>query len=178
MVVVGNYRNRAELRKKPRRQFHYTARILTDKDTPPIACSIADISESGARLALERDEELPETFILLLTANGGARRHCRVIWRDGLTIGVEFPDHRLVSAGSKRLAPTLILPYLRRRKLQLSAGNSRRVERGWALPMRIRDDIDRPRGGAACARALPLPAVSPLALLGLAACRACRLRIE
>jgi len=94
MVVVGNYRNRAELRKKPRRQFHYNARILTDKKTPSISCSISDISESGARLTLERDEELPETFMLLLTANGGARRHCRVVWRTGLTLGVEFPDHR------------------------------------------------------------------------------------
>jgi hypothetical protein len=94
MVVVGNYRNRAELRKKSRRQFHYTAKILTDKNTPPISCSISDISESGARLSFERDEELPETFILLLTANGGAQRHCRVVWRTSLTMGVEFPDHR------------------------------------------------------------------------------------
>jgi len=94
MVVVGNYRNRAELRKKSRRQFHYNARIFIDKKTPPITCSIADISESGARLSLERDEELPEPFVLLLTASGGARRHCRVVWRTSLTLGVEFPDHR------------------------------------------------------------------------------------
>ncbi len=94
MVVVGNYRNRAELRKKRRRQFHYNARILTDKNTPPIRCSISDISESRARLAIERDDELPETFMLLLTANGDARRHCRVVWRTSLTLDVEFPDQR------------------------------------------------------------------------------------
>lgn len=95
MVVVGNYRNRAELRKKPRRQFHYTARIVTDKKSPLIACSIADISQSGARLTLALDDKLPDKFILLLTANGGARRNCRVVWRDGQTIGVEFPEQRL-----------------------------------------------------------------------------------
>jgi hypothetical protein len=94
MVVIGNYRNHAELRKKPRRQFHYNARILTDKDTPLLACSISDISQTGARLALERDEKLPDTFMLLLSANGGARRHCRVIWREGMTVGVEFPETR------------------------------------------------------------------------------------
>jgi hypothetical protein len=94
MVGVGNYRNHAELRKKPRRQFHYTARILTGKEAPAIACSISDISDIGARLTLERDHELPETFMLLLTANGGARRQCRVVWRTGVTIGVEFPDHQ------------------------------------------------------------------------------------
>lgn len=94
MVVVGNYRNRAELRKKPRRQFHYDAKILKGKDVPILGCSISDISDSGARLNLEADVELPDTFVLLLTPNGGARRHCRLIWRDGLTVGVKFPDNR------------------------------------------------------------------------------------
>ena len=59
-----------------------------------MSCAIADISESGARLALEHDGELPDTFVLLLTASGGPRRHCRVVWRDGLTVGVKFPDIR------------------------------------------------------------------------------------
>lgn len=92
MVVVGNFRNHAELRKKARRQFHYNARILTDKDTPAIECSIADISETGARLSLESAAELPETFVLLLTPKGEARRHCRIVWREGLTVGVAFSE--------------------------------------------------------------------------------------
>jgi hypothetical protein len=93
MVVVGNYRNRAELRKKPRRHFHYNAQILMGKDAPPLACSISDISQTGARIALEREEKVPDTFMLLLTPNGDARRHCRVIWRDGLNLGVQFPEN-------------------------------------------------------------------------------------
>jgi hypothetical protein len=91
MAIVGNYRSHAELRKKPRRQFHYTARIFTDQATQPIACSIVDISETGARLLLEHEQELPEHFLLLLTPNGVARRNCRVVWRTGPNIGVEFP---------------------------------------------------------------------------------------
>ncbi len=59
MVVIGNFRNRAELRKKPRRQFHYNARILIDTKTPAIACSISDISEIGARLLLASEDALP-----------------------------------------------------------------------------------------------------------------------
>ena len=94
MVVVGKFRNHAELRKKPRRQFHCNARILIDKNTPLIACSISDISESGARIALESEETLPDTFLLLLTPNGGARRHCRVVWHDGMVVGVQFPESR------------------------------------------------------------------------------------
>jgi len=93
MVVVGNYRTRTELRKKQRRLFHYDAKILVDKSTPPIPCLIADISASGASLSLEGVETLPDTFVLLLTARGpGPRRHCRVIWRKEMTIGVEFPQ--------------------------------------------------------------------------------------
>jgi PilZ domain len=92
MVAAGNNRRRVELRKKPRRQFHYSARILTDKKGPPRACSIIDVSETGARLELASNEELPERFMLLLTKAGDARRRCRVVWRTGSAVGVEFPD--------------------------------------------------------------------------------------
>jgi hypothetical protein len=93
MAVTGS-RNRFELRKKPRRHVGYDARIFTDKDSLPIACKLADVSEGGARLTLEHEGELPETFTLLLTESGKARRHCRVVWRQGVTLGVEFADHR------------------------------------------------------------------------------------
>jgi PilZ domain len=90
MVVVGNYRTRAELRKNLRQQLNYSARIMTDRQAPQIVCAIADISKYGARLVLESDDELPDTFALILTPNGAAQRHRRVVWRDGPTIGVEF----------------------------------------------------------------------------------------
>ena len=91
MVVVGNFRSHAELRKKPRRVFHYNARIVIGGEVP-IACSIVDISEIGARLALENETEIPDEFVLLLTPKGTPRRNCRVVWRDGLALGVEFPE--------------------------------------------------------------------------------------
>ncbi len=91
MGAAGNVRNRTDLRGKPRRQFHYHASILIQGDKP-FACAIADISETGARLQLEDERELPEQFILLLTKNGEARRNCRLVWRNGLFFGVQFPD--------------------------------------------------------------------------------------
>jgi hypothetical protein len=91
MVVVGNYRSHAELRKKPRRQFHYNAGVLLEGASAPLPCAIADISETGARIVLETEIELPERFILLLTRKGEARRQCRLVWRDGQTAGVAFP---------------------------------------------------------------------------------------
>ena len=91
MVVVGNFRNQAELRKKARRHFHYNASVLLDGTSAPQPCAIADISATGARIVLQAECELPERFILLLTPSGEARRHCRLVWRDGLAAGVEFP---------------------------------------------------------------------------------------
>ena len=83
--------NRAELRRKSRRQFHYNASVLLDGKSSPRPCAIADISETGARIMLEKECNLPDRFILLLTRSGEARRHCRLVWRDGLAAGVEFP---------------------------------------------------------------------------------------
>jgi hypothetical protein len=90
MVAVGNnYRSQTELRKRPRRPFHYRARILTSKKGQPRPCSVEDISESGARIVLQKDEDLPKRFLLLLTSRGVARV-CRQVWRNDLTVGVEF----------------------------------------------------------------------------------------
>lgn len=77
MVVIGNFRRSAELRKKPRRNFHHSARILVDGGGPPRSCLISDIPDSGARLVLESDDELPERFTLLLSKAGDVRRICR-----------------------------------------------------------------------------------------------------
>ena len=65
MVVPEGGRGHAELRKKPRRQFHYNAKIVIGRKGPPLACAISDISESGARLGLEKDVELPARHPLL-----------------------------------------------------------------------------------------------------------------
>lgn len=51
-----------------------------------------DVSQTGARLVLETNDELPDRFLLLLTRNGGARRSCRVVWRTGVTVGVKFAN--------------------------------------------------------------------------------------
>ena len=92
MVVVGNFRNRAELRKNPRRAFHYDASILIKGAEGPLPCAISDISETGARIHVESDGEIPDQFMLLLTKRGSARRNCHVVWRNGSELGVEFPE--------------------------------------------------------------------------------------
>jgi hypothetical protein len=84
---------RTDLRKKSRRQLHYRARIQTSAEGSLRPCSISDISEGGARIELEsEDEELPPRFVLLLSKRGEPQRNCRLIWRTGTTVGVKFAD--------------------------------------------------------------------------------------
>lgn len=90
MVAAGNSRTRPEQRKTPRQAFHYNATVVTD-DQQRHPCKVVDISECGARIVLDSDGELPDRFVLLFSRSGGARRYCRKIWRDGPTVGVEFP---------------------------------------------------------------------------------------
>jgi hypothetical protein len=42
---------------------------------------------------LDADNALPERFILLLSRNGPTRRRCRVVWRNGVNLGVEFSNY-------------------------------------------------------------------------------------
>jgi hypothetical protein len=92
MADKGNFRYATELRKRPRRHFHYQAKILINPEGPPLPCAIADVSQLGARIVLESDAELPPEFLLLLSAQGEARRVCRLVWRDGLNVGVKFRE--------------------------------------------------------------------------------------
>jgi hypothetical protein len=88
MVVIGNFRTQAELRKSRRRPFTQQAKILI-RGAASRRCSLVDISHTGARLVLETADELPEQFTLLFAANG-PHRLCRQVWRDGPVAGVEF----------------------------------------------------------------------------------------
>jgi hypothetical protein len=92
MAGVGATRQRKDLRKNVRRPFNYAVVILVDEKGSRRSCQISDISESGARLVLDADGDLPDRFVLLLTANGDAQRRCRVVWRRESDVGVAFID--------------------------------------------------------------------------------------
>jgi hypothetical protein len=78
------------LRKKPRRHFQYAAKIFIGGKDRARDCTVSDISANGARLVLDSDHDLPNSFFLLFTENGETRRRCKVIWRTGATVGVAF----------------------------------------------------------------------------------------
>ena len=55
-----------------------------------LSCVINDVSETGARIATESPDQLPDEFILRLTVEGMPRRLCKVVWRSETHAGVSF----------------------------------------------------------------------------------------
>lgn len=93
----------AEKRKKPRRSVTYPAYLDLGDGSPVRVCTLCDASEEGAQLAVADPQGVPDVFILALSADGAARRHCRVVWRTEMQIGVEFVKDR-------KPAPTVRVP--------------------------------------------------------------------
>jgi hypothetical protein len=52
-------------------------------------CQVLDLSQTGVRLAVTNADNLPDTFILILSKNGSGRP-LRVKWRRGTEVGAEF----------------------------------------------------------------------------------------
>ncbi|HVZ52251.1 MAG TPA: PilZ domain-containing protein [Pseudolabrys sp.] len=76
-------------RKSRRRPIRYVAWATSDSGERQ-SCLLSDMSETGARIDVENAGQVPEQFMLLLSANGAARRACRVVWRTSNQIGVRF----------------------------------------------------------------------------------------
>jgi hypothetical protein len=71
----------------PKRQGAWIATIAGGGRLP---CTLWDISELGARIAVPRPKSLPPGFVLMLTHDGRSRRCCRIVWRSGTQVGVQF----------------------------------------------------------------------------------------
>lgn len=89
-AVAQNVRKHRELRRKARRQLQGAAWILLDNQTPPIKCAMVDLSVLGTSVVLQSEEDLPNHFALLLAEDGSAWFNCRLVWRTGLKVGIEF----------------------------------------------------------------------------------------
>lgn len=74
---------RSEKRKSQRRSSRREIYIQV-----PIACTLSDISVTGARLLIGNPNDVPATFIIEIKP--GLYRWCREVWRDANEIGVEF----------------------------------------------------------------------------------------
>ncbi len=79
-----------EQRQSPRKTVNSPAWVNAGSGTPTCDCLLVDISDTGARLELRTPAEMPETFNLLLSANGAVQRRCQIVWRSNSQIGVQF----------------------------------------------------------------------------------------
>jgi hypothetical protein len=96
--MSASHRSGVELRKHARQPLHYPAWIALVPDQPPYKVMLSDISKVGAKISIAGHLEIPERFVLLLSAQGRTRRNCRMVWRNGTMMGVEF-QRRASSAG-------------------------------------------------------------------------------
>jgi len=78
-----------EKRHTRRQPMRYSAWVAITPERRS-GCIVTDISESGARIDVNDTTALPDSFVLLLSNNGAARRFCRVVWRKSHQLGVKF----------------------------------------------------------------------------------------
>src|SRR5262245_20462773 len=79
-----------EQRSSIRRSTNIRAWIEFDDDTPPLSCTVVDISEGGARIEVASPHRLPEEFSLIITEDAAHVRRCRIIWRADNEIGISY----------------------------------------------------------------------------------------
>ena len=83
----------ANRRKATRRTIGYRARIIASDGAWERDCRVIDVSQTGAKLAIDQGDELPKEFVLALSARGAATRNCHVVWTTEREIGVKFKRH-------------------------------------------------------------------------------------
>lgn len=75
-------------RKTSRRRSQFPAWVeRADKEA--LLCTVLDFTLKGARLRAPA-VALPNEFTLLLDHHSSFKRRCKVIWRRGFTVGLEF----------------------------------------------------------------------------------------
>jgi hypothetical protein len=79
-----------QMRKEDRAEVSRQAWLDTGDGGPLLNCLLVDISESGAKLAFDEVDQIPETFSLRLSRFGHPRHQCRVVWRSSTALGVTF----------------------------------------------------------------------------------------
>ena len=82
-----------ERRLYSRQVINRIAKFQSGVGSLPRDCFVTDVSERGARLYAE-GVEVPDQFVLSMTGDSAIRKECRVVWRLGGELGVEFIDPR------------------------------------------------------------------------------------
>jgi hypothetical protein len=76
-------------RKHQRHSISRIAKWQSESAGLPRDCTITNLSGGGARLFVD-DADLPNRFFLSISGDVPMRQECRVVWRLGGEVGVEF----------------------------------------------------------------------------------------
>jgi hypothetical protein len=87
---------RSEKRKNQRQPIQRHVWIDLANGAPLIECELGNMSDKGAKLLLPGRRDLPVQFVLRLAKDGRVARKCRIAWKQGDTIGVEFTARRVI----------------------------------------------------------------------------------
>jgi hypothetical protein len=82
---------RPKVQREPRRQMSGRPAWLTlDEGATRQPCSVLDVAPGGAKIDVEADFDVGDTFELALVASHDRRQRCEVVWRRESTFGVKF----------------------------------------------------------------------------------------
>jgi hypothetical protein len=76
-------------RQQVRKRRHQSAWIALDGATANYKCQVENVSQSGAKITVDRAAEVGNQFDIAFVPRATARR-CEVVWRRGTTLGIRF----------------------------------------------------------------------------------------
>ncbi len=80
---------KSERRQSARRRTYLGGRASYEKPVSSDECLVRDRSPGGARIVFSGSAPIPDAFNLTIR-DGGETRSVRVVWRDGLQVGVAY----------------------------------------------------------------------------------------
>jgi hypothetical protein len=107
----------AEARVAARRRVLKAGIAASNERRLTVACTVRDVSATGARLRVEGSVGIPDTFELIIEVDG-LEADCQVVWRKGSEVGARFlAAPRMVAARRQQVINALApakAPTLRR----------------------------------------------------------------
>jgi hypothetical protein len=89
-VITRATQSFIEQRRSMREQVNFPAWIELGLRSQRRDCTVLDVSDGGARIALSSRDAPSKEFWLVFSKDGTRRRRCRVIWRSADQIGVSY----------------------------------------------------------------------------------------
>jgi PilZ domain len=111
-----------ESRRVPRPRSFLGGKIVFRDGSCSFACTVRDMTDGGARIALEPDQLVPMRFYLI-TSKREATFDAEVLWRRGALLGVKFHNRLDLSAPQWLFLKTLadeLQPRSQGRSVQLA----------------------------------------------------------